>query len=79
MQQKNVNFFTIGFLKILDLNLKNMFCNGCHYVLTTGYSLENLTNLGVKGAIYRCILMRTSKKEALEKLNNSVTRDRGVL
>ena len=35
--------------------------------------------LNAKGATFRCLLMGTSKKEALKKLNNSVTYDRGVL
>ena len=49
--------------------------NGYHYVLMTGYSLENIFNLGAKGGTYRCILMRTSKNEALKRLNNSVTKE----
>ena len=50
-------------------------CNGCHYVLTTGYSFENIFNLGATGGTYRCILMGTSKNEALIRLNNSVTKE----
>ena len=62
MHQNNVSFATIGFLKILDINLKNTF-------------VINVT----KGATFRCLLMGISKNEALEKLNNSLTRDRGML
>ena len=40
-----------------------------------GYSLENIFNLGAKGRTFRCILMRTSKNEALKRLNNSVTKE----
>ena len=32
-----------------------------------------------KEATFRCLLMGTSKNEALKKLNNSITYDRGVL
>ena len=35
--------------------------------------------LSAKGATFRFLLMGLSKNEALEKLNNSVTYDRGVL
>ena len=43
------------------------------------YSLENIAILSAKGATFRCLLMGISKNEALKKLNNSVTDDRGVL
>ena len=67
------------FFKDTGFEFEEHVCNGCHYVSTTDYSLENIVNLGAKGGTYRCILMRTSKNEALKRLNNSVTRDRGVL
>ena len=43
------------------------------------HSLKNIATLSAKGAIFRCLLMGISKNEALEKLNNSVIYDRGVL
>ena len=43
------------------------------------HSLKNITILRAKGATFRCLLMGTSKNEALKKLNNSITYDRGVL
>ena len=54
-------------------------CNGCHYLLTMAYSLKNIAILSAKGATFRCLLMGTSKNEALKKLNNTVTYDREVL
>ena len=39
VHQKNVRFVTIGFLKILDLNLKNMF-NDCHDLLIELFQCE---------------------------------------
>ena len=77
MHQKNVNFVTIGFLKILDLNLKNV--RICHDLLTIAYSLKDVAILNAKGATFRCILMGISKNEGLKRLNNSVTYNRGVL
>ena len=43
------------------------------------YSLKNIVTLSAKGTTFRCLLMGISKNEALKKLNNSVTYDRGVL
>ena len=67
------------FFKNIGFKSEEPVCNGCHYVLTAGYSLENIANLSAKCATYRCILMGISKNGALKQLNNSVTRDRGVL
>ena len=54
-------------------------CNGCHDSLTMAHSLKNIAILSAKGATFQCTLMGISKNEALQKLNNSVTYDRGVL
>ena len=62
------------FFKDFGFEFEKHVCNGCHYVLMTGYSLENIFNLGAKVGTYRCILMRTSKNEALKRLNNSKTK-----
>ena len=43
------------------------------------YSLKNIAILNAKRATFRCLLMGISKNEALKKLNNLVTYDRGVL
>ena len=43
------------------------------------YSLKNIAPLNAKRATFRCLLMGIRKNEALKKLNNSVTYDRGVL
>ena len=42
-------------------------------------SLKNIAILSAKAATLRCVLMGVSKSEALKKLNNLVTYDRGVL
>ena len=68
MHQKNVSFVTTGFLKILDLNLKNMFVTDV--LLTMTNSLKDIAILSAKSATFRCILMGISKNEALKRLNN---------
>ena len=67
------------FFKDIGFKSEEHVCNGCHYVLMAGYSLENIANLSAKGATYRCILMGIGKNEALKQLNNSVTCGIGVL
>ena len=43
------------------------------------YYLKHIAILSGKWATFRCLLMGISKNEALEKLSNSVTNERGVL
>ena len=43
------------------------------------HSLKNIMILRAKGVTFICLLMDTSKNEALKKLNNSVTYDKGVV
>ena len=54
-------------------------CNKCHDLLTMAHSLKHIAIMSAKGATFRCLLMGISKNEALKRLNNSVTYDRGVL
>ena len=67
------------FFKDVGFKFEEHVCNGCHDLLTMAHSLKNIAILSAKGATFRCLLMDTSKNEALKKLNNSVTCDRGVL
>ena len=79
MHQKNVSFVTISFLKNIGFKFEEHVCNRCRDLLTMAHSLKHITILSAKGATLRCLLMGTSKNEALKKLNNSITYDRGVL
>ena len=67
------------FFKDIGFKFDEHVCNGCHYLLTMAYSLKNIAVLSAKGATFRCLLMGTSKNEALKRLNNSVRNDREVL
>ena len=67
------------FFKNVGLKFEEHVCNGCHDLLTMVHSLKNIAILSKKRATFRCLLMGSSKNEALKKLNNSVTYDRGVL
>ena len=54
-------------------------CTKCHNVLMTTYELKNITILNVKGVDFRCVLSVISRDEAVNRLNNSVLEDKGVL
>ena len=45
----------------------------------TAYELKNIAILNVKGVGFRCILWSISKDEAVNRLNNFVLEDTGVL
>ena len=67
------------FFKDVGFKFEKHVCNRCHDLLTMAYSLKKIAILSAKGATFRCLLMSIGKNEALKKLNNSVTYDRGVL
>ena len=67
------------FFKDVGFKFEEHVCNECHDLLTMVYSLKNIAILSAKGATFRSLLMGISKTEALKKLNNSVTYDRGIL
>ena len=54
-------------------------CNKCHDVLMTAHELTNIAILNVKRVDFRCILWGISRDEAVNKFNNAVLEDKGVL
>ena len=67
------------FFEDIGFKFEGHVCNRCHDLLTMAYSLKNVAILSAKGATFRCVLMGINENEALKKINNSVTYDRGVL
>ena len=67
------------YFKDVEFKFEEHICNGCHDLLTTAYSLENIAVLNAKGATFRCILWGISKNESLRRLNSSVLEDKGVM
>ena len=65
--------------KDIGFKFEEHVCNKCHDLLTMTNSLNDIAILSAKGATFRCTLMGINKNEVLKWLNNSVTRDRGVL
>ena len=54
-------------------------CNKCNDVLMTTYELKNIMILNVKRVGFRCIVWSISRDEAVNRLNNSLVEDKGVL
>ena len=67
------------FFKDIGFKFKEHICNGCHDLLAMAHSLKNIAILSGKGVTFRCLVMGVTKNNALKRLNNSVTYDRGVL
>ena len=81
VHQKNVCFVINVILKMLDLILNHMphVGNKCHNVLMTACELKSTAILNVKGVDFSCILWGSSRKEAVNRLNDSVLEDKGLL
>ena len=45
----------------------------------TGYELKNIAILNVRETDFRCILWEISRDEGVNRLNNSVLEDKGIL
>ena len=67
------------FFKDIGFKFEEHICNGCHDLLAMAHSLKNIAILSGKGVTFRCLVMGVTKNNALKRLNNSVTYDRGVL
>ena len=67
------------YFKVVGFKFEAHACNKCHDVLMTTYELKNIAILNVKGVDFKCILRGISKNEAVNRLNNSVLEDKGVL
>ena len=67
------------YFKDISFKFQPYLCNGCHAVSVMAYELKNIAILNAKGVDYRCILWGISRDEAVNRLNNSVLEDKGVL
>ena len=76
--QKNVCFVIIAILKI-GFKFEPRVCNKCHDALMTAYELKSIAIFNVKVVDFRSILWDINISEAVNRLNNSVLDDKGVL
>ena len=67
------------YFKDVGFKFKPHVCNKCHYVLMTTDELKDIAILNVKGVDFRCILWDICRDEAVNRLNNSVLENKGVL
>ena len=67
------------YFKDVGFKFEPYFCNKCNDVLMTANELKIVAKLNVKGVGFRCILWGISRNEAVNRLNNSVLKDKGVL
>ena len=67
------------YFKDVGFKFERHVCNKYHDVLMTAYELKDIAILNVKGVDFRCILWGISRDETINRLNNSVLRDKGVL
>ena len=67
------------YFKDVEFNFEPHVCNKCHDILMTAYELKNIAMLNVKGVDFRFILWGFNKDEAVNRLDNSVLEDTGVL
>ena len=77
----------IDVLEGIDINKtsESKECILCHYWYFKDvgymipYELKNIAILNAKGVDFRCILWGISKNDVVDRLNNSVLEDKGVL
>ena len=67
------------YFKNVGYKFQSYVCNGCHSILMMAYELKNIAILNAKGVDYRCILWGVSQNDAINGLNNSVIKDKGIL
>ena len=67
------------YFKNIGYKFQPRLCNGCHAVSMMAYELKNIEILNAKGVNYRCIFWGISKDKAVNRLNNYVLEDKGVL
>ena len=67
------------YFKDISFKFQPYLCNGCHTASMMAYELKNIAILNAKGVDCRCILWGISRDEAVNRLNNSVLEDKGVL
>ena len=67
------------YFKDIGLKFEPHVCNKCHDVLVPAYELKNIGILNIKGVDFRCVLWDISRDETVNRLNNSVLEDKGVL
>ena len=67
------------YFKDVGFKFEPYVCNKCHDVLMIAYKLKNIAILSAGEADFTCILGGISRDEAVNRLNDSVLEDKGLL
>ena len=67
------------YFKDVGFKFETHVCNKCLDVLMAAYELNTISILNVTRVDFRCILWGISRDDAVNRINNSVLDDRGVL
>ena len=67
------------YFKDVGFKFEPYVCNKCHDVLMIAYKLKNIAILSAAEADFMCILGGISRDEAVNRLNDSVLEDKGLL
>ena len=67
------------YFKDIGYKFQSYFCICCHAVSMMAYELKNIAIINAKGVDFMCILWGISRGEAVNRINNYVLEDKGVL
>ena len=76
---KEWEFCYYWYFKNVGFRFEPHVCNKYHGALMTAYELKNTPILNLKGVYFRYILQGIGRDEAVNRLNNSVLKDQGLL
>ena len=76
---KECMLYRYWYFKDVRFKVEPHVCYKCHDILITAYEFKNVVILNVKRVDFRCTLWGISKNEAVNRLNNPVLEDEGVL
>ena len=76
---KEWKIFHYWYFKDVGYKFPPYVSNGCHAISMMAYELKNISILNAKDVNYRCVLWGISKNHAINRLNNSVLKDKDVL
>ena len=76
---KECMLYRYWYFKDVRFKVEPHVCYKCHDILITAYEFKNVVILNVKRVDFRCTLWGISKNEAVNRLNNPVLEDQGVL
>ena len=76
---KECMLYRYWYFKDVRFKVEPHVCYKCHDILITAYEFKNVVILNVKKVDFRSTLWGISKNEAVNRLNNPVLEDQGVL